>query len=233
MRHLRSLLAGIVAAPLVWLSLATGQHRSQATLSGWEAAGTFDTTQLIGPAAILVAAGVVLGLLGTLRWSPVGPIVAGVLFVVPTVFLFVNPFRTLDAIPGGENWRLLGQDLLPHLPVANGTLLVLGSLLLIAAFSAQRWRRGQAVAGEPAAPAGDEQALAGPDDLTAETGGAPGGPAPTGAPIEPAMADPADPADPADAADAAPTDRATAEAGASRDEASAPPPATGPAKSDP
>jgi hypothetical protein len=219
MRHLWSLLAGIVAAPLAWLSLATGQHRSQATLSGWEAAGTFDTTQLIGPAAILVAAGVVLGLLGTLRWSPVGPIVAGVLFVVPTVFLFVNPFRTLDAIPGGENWRLLDQDLLPHLPVANGTLLVLGSLLLIAGFSAQRW---QAVAGEPAAPAGDEQALAGPDDPG--TGGAPVGPAPAGAPIEPAMADPADPA---------PTDRATAEEGASRGEASAPPPATAPAKSDP
>ena len=228
MRHLWSLLAGIVAAPLAWLSLATGQHRSQATLSGWEATGTFDTTQLIGPAAFLVAAGVVLGLLGTLRWSPVGPIVAGVLLVVPTVFLFVNPFQTLDAIPGGENWRLLDQDLLPHLPVANGTLLVLGSLLLMAAFSAQRWQRWPAVAGEAAAPAGDEQALAGPDDLTAETGGAPAGPAPTGTPIEPAMADPADPADPADAA---PTDRATA--GASQGEASAPPPAAGPVKSDP
>jgi hypothetical protein len=41
----------------------------------------------------------------------------------------------------GEQWRLLGQDLAPRLPVQNGTLLVLGALLLMAVFSTDRWRK--------------------------------------------------------------------------------------------
>lgn len=153
MRHLWSLVAGVAAAPATWLLLATGAHRSQATVDGWDAAGTYDTAELIGPAAFLVAAGVLLGVLGTLRWSPAGPIAAGVLLVVPTVVLFIRPFRLLDELP--DQWRLLGQDLAPRLPIENGTLLMLGALMLMAAFSVQRWRRWPALA-TPVAPAADE-----------------------------------------------------------------------------
>lgn len=160
MRHVWSLLAGIVAAPVAWLLLATGQHRAGTTAAAWEATDTFNTADLLGPAAVLAVAGVLLGLLGTLRWSPAGPIAAGLVLVLPTAFMFADPFRTLDTISGPEGWRLLGQDFMPRLPVQNGTLLVLGALLLMAAFSAQRWRRWPASPG-PATPAAGDPVPAG------------------------------------------------------------------------
>jgi hypothetical protein len=168
MRHLWSLLAGVGAAPVAWLLLATGQHRARTTAAAWDAADAFRTADLIGPAAVLATAGVLLGVLGTLRWSPAGPIVAGLVLVLPTAFMFADPFRTLDAISGPEGWRLLGQDFAPRLPVENGTLLVLGALLLMAAFSPQRWRPWPAVP-QPVPSATDEQVLAGIEELTATT----------------------------------------------------------------
>jgi hypothetical protein len=146
MRHLWSLLAGVVAAPLAWLFISTGQHRAGRTAASWEAAGRFDTADLIGPALFLAGAGVLLGLLGTLRWSPAGPLAAGVLFLAPTAFMFVNPFDTLDWFSFPDTRRVFSQDFQPWLPVANGTTLVLGALLLMAVFSAQRWRRWPAPA---------------------------------------------------------------------------------------
>jgi hypothetical protein len=152
MRHLWSLLAGVVAAPLAWLFISTGQHRAGRTAASWEAAGRFDTADLIGPALFLAGAGVLLGLLGTLRWSPAGPLAAGVLFLVPTAFMFVNPFDTLDWFSYPDTRRVFSQDFQPWLPVANGTTLVLGALLLMAVFSSQRWRRWPApVAATPPA----------------------------------------------------------------------------------
>jgi hypothetical protein len=141
MRHLWSFIAVAVAAPLAWLLLATGQHRAEATVAGWSEANFFDTADLIGPGAFLAGAGVLLGLVGTLRWSPVGPLVAGLLLIAPTILMFIDPFETLDAFSVGDPWRILDQDLQPWLPVQNGTLLVLGALLLVAVFSRQRWRR--------------------------------------------------------------------------------------------
>jgi hypothetical protein len=145
MRHLWSLLAGVVAAPLAWLCLAAGQYQSSRSVAEWNEENFFDTAELIGPAAFLAAAGILLGLVGTLRWSPAGPTVAGLLLVVPTIFMFINPFDTREAF--NEPERLVGQDMQPWLPVENGTLLVLGALLLMAVFSAQRWRRWPAAAG--------------------------------------------------------------------------------------
>jgi hypothetical protein len=163
MRHLWSLLAGVVAAPLTWLFLSTGQHRSQAVVARWDATGVFDTADLIGPALFLLAAGIVLGLLGTLRWSPAGPLVAGILFVIPTILMFINPFNALEAFyrpDDGGSRRLFGQDLQPWLPVENGTLLVIGALLLMAVFSVHRWRRWPTLPA-PIPAATDEEVVAG------------------------------------------------------------------------
>jgi hypothetical protein len=189
MRHLWSLLAGLVAAPLAWLFLATGQYRSSQTVANWNATSTFDTADLIGPAAFLAGAGILLGLLGTLRWSPAGPLVAGLLLVTPTVFMFINPFETLDAFSVDQPRRLLSQDFQPWLPVENGTLLVLGALLLMAVFSAQRWRRWPAgpaaaapaviaerpSAGDQPQPMSDEEILAAAAEMEQEERAAAGG----------------------------------------------------------
>lgn len=141
MRHLWSLLAGILIAPLAWLGVAAGQSGSEQAVAEWQQAGRFDTADLIGPAAFLVAVGVLLGLVGTLRLSPAGPLAAGVLLVAPTVFMFINPFEALDAFSYDETSRVLSQDMQLWRPVQNGTLLVLGALMLMAVFSTGRWRR--------------------------------------------------------------------------------------------
>jgi hypothetical protein len=137
MRHLWSLFAGIVAAPLTWLLIAMGQGGSTRAIEGWLDANSFDTVDLIEPAAYLAAAGVVLGLLATLRVSPLGPLVAGLLLVGVYLGMFIDPFAVRDAVP--DDWELF--DPIPlRLPLTNGTLLLIGALLLMAVFSVQRWR---------------------------------------------------------------------------------------------
>ncbi|SDY74211.1 hypothetical protein SAMN05421684_1311 [Asanoa ishikariensis] len=138
-RHLWSLLAGIVAAPLVWILLALGQDGSTSTITTWADTSAFNTARLIEPAVYLAAAGIALGVLATLRWSPLGPLIAGLLLMAPYVGMFIAPLRVRSAVPGG--WRLFGDPLQLRLPLDNGTLLFLGLLLAMAAFSVQRWRR--------------------------------------------------------------------------------------------
>lgn len=149
MRHLWSLLAGVVAAPLTWVLVAAGQRGSDQTLSSWMRTDSFSWANLIEPAVYLVVAGVLLGLIGTLRVSPAGPLAAGLLLVIPYAGLFVDPFAVHDALP--TNLTIVDDELPLHLPLDNGTLLLIGVLLLLATFSAQRWRRWPAPEPTPAA----------------------------------------------------------------------------------
>jgi hypothetical protein len=152
MRHLWSLIAGLVAAPLVWVLIAAGQNGSSQTISNWVKNDTFNWANLLEPAVYLAAAGLVLGLVGTLRISPLGPLVAGLILVTPYAAMFRVPFDVRDAVPNG--WRLFGDRLQLDLPLDNGTLFLIGAMLLIATFSAQRWRRWPA---GPEAASGDDQ----------------------------------------------------------------------------
>lgn len=139
MRHLWSFLAGVVAAPLTWALIALGQTGSTRTVTRWVEVGTFNTANLIQAAVYLAVAGILLGLLGTLRLSPAGPVIAGLLLVAPYIGLFVEPFTVRDAVPAG--WKVFG-DPLPLVQVLdNGTMFLIGAMLLMATFSVQRWRR--------------------------------------------------------------------------------------------
>ncbi|QLQ39361.1 hypothetical protein [Micromonospora robiginosa] len=139
MRHLWSFLAGLVVAPVTWVLVTLGQDGSGRTVNRWVEIGTYSTPNLIEPAVYLGVAGVLLGLLGTLRFSPLGPLVAGLLLVVPYIGLFVAPFTVRDRVPG--DLKLLGDPLPLRQPLDNGTLFLIGMLLLMAVFSAGRWRR--------------------------------------------------------------------------------------------
>jgi hypothetical protein len=139
MRHLWSFLAGLVVAPLTWVLVTLGQDGSGRTVDRWVEVGTFNTANLIEPAVYLGVAGLLLGLLGTLRTSPLGPLVAGLLLATPYVGMFVTPFEVRRRIP--DDWRVFGDPLPLRLPVENGTLFLLGILLVLATFSVQRWRR--------------------------------------------------------------------------------------------
>jgi hypothetical protein len=138
MRHLLSLLAGLVAAPAIWVLVAAGQHGSSDTIGRWVRNDTYNWANLIGPTVYLSAAALVLGLIAVLRISPLGPIVAGLTLVAPYLALFAAPFRVRDAVPDG--WRLFGDPLSLDQPLDNGTLFVIGAMLLMATFSRQRWR---------------------------------------------------------------------------------------------
>ncbi|GAA4450750.1 hypothetical protein GCM10023170_036930 [Phytohabitans houttuyneae] len=133
------MLAGVAAAPLTWVLVATGQAESSSTVAGWAQARRYDTVDLIEPAAYLVVAGVLLGIIGTLRFSPLGPLVAGLLLITPYAGLFVDPLAVRDTVPDG--WSVLDRDIPLLVPLDNGTLVLLGALLVVAAFSVQRWRR--------------------------------------------------------------------------------------------
>ncbi|WP_229399694.1 hypothetical protein [Micromonospora okii] len=150
MRHLWSFLAGLVVAPVTWVLVTLGQDGSTRTISRWVEIGTFNTANLIEPAVYLAVAGILLGLLGTLRVSPLGPLVAGLLLIAPYVGTFVAPFEVRDRVP--EGWKVLGDPLPLHLPVHNGTLFLIGALLVMATFSGQRWRRWPRPVAEPASP---------------------------------------------------------------------------------
>jgi hypothetical protein len=138
-RHFWSLVAGLVAAPIVWVLVSLGQSDSAATIDRWAETSTFHTARLIEPAVYLAAAGIVLGLIATLRISPLGPAVAGLLLAAPYVGMFASPLRVRSAVPGG--WHVFGQALPLRLPLDNGTILMLGVLLFMSIFSVQRWRR--------------------------------------------------------------------------------------------
>ncbi|MCW3814648.1 hypothetical protein ONA91_09295 [Micromonospora sp. DR5-3] len=139
MRHLWSFLAGLVVAPITWVLVTLGQDGSAGTVHRWVEIGTYSTPNLIEPAVYLGVAGILLGLLGTLRFSPLGPLVAGLLLAIPYVGMFVAPFTVRDRIP--EGWKMLGDPLPLRQPMENGTLFLIGVLLLMAVFSGQRWRR--------------------------------------------------------------------------------------------
>lgn len=137
MRHLLSLIAGVVAAPLAWAALAKGQSGAADTVAAWAKDNAFDTADLIVPGAYLAGAGILLGLIVSLRISPLGALVAALGYLGLNAGLFINPFAVRDAIPT----KLLGQSIPLRTPLLNGTLLAVGALLLVAVFSAQRWRR--------------------------------------------------------------------------------------------
>ncbi|HET8684712.1 MAG TPA: hypothetical protein VFM54_23005 [Micromonosporaceae bacterium] len=139
MRHLWSLIAGVVLAPLAWGLLAIGQPQSSETIAAWDQQDSIYTGDLFKPAVFLAAAGIALGLVATLRFSPAGPLVAGLLFLVPAVGLFVDPAPLRNGLP--DDFTLAGQAVQVHTPLDNGTLLVLGLLLVVSAVSVQRWRR--------------------------------------------------------------------------------------------
>jgi hypothetical protein len=139
MRHLGSFLVGVLVAPAAWLLLAIGQPQTAHTVTRYLDSRTYDTVDLLGPVGYLAAAGLLLGLLACLRLSPVGPALAGAAYTAVYVALFVDPLRTVDAIPEQVDlWFLHAQ---PRVPVANGTLAFVAVCLLVALLSVRRWQR--------------------------------------------------------------------------------------------
>ncbi len=159
MRHLWSLLAGVLIAPLAWLTMCIGQVGTARQFDHQADTGHFVAGDFTPPLLFLAGAGLILGVIATLRLSPLGPLVAGLAYLASYVALIFWPERTYDTFGYTFHLSFLdGQgngDLTT--PLTTGTAPVLGALLLVAVVSAKRWRRwpGPLAAGpvvEPVAP---------------------------------------------------------------------------------
>jgi hypothetical protein len=146
MRHVAALLVAILIAPSSWLLLAFGQDRSARAFTEPLAAGAFNTTDFVRPAAYLAAAGLLLGLLATLRYSPLALTLTGAGYTAGYLALLVAPTRTLGLFPHSVTVAARSAD--PTTPLRTGTALVLGTSMLVAAISV-KWRQQRPPAQEP------------------------------------------------------------------------------------
>jgi hypothetical protein len=135
MRHIGTLIAAILIAPLAWILLAAGQERSVEAFSGTALSGG----DFAHPVELLAGAGLLLGILGTLRFSPLGAVLTGLAYATSYAALLAAPNSTLHLFDHGL--VLGGHQVNPATPLRNGTVLVLGGLLLVSVFSVGRWRR--------------------------------------------------------------------------------------------
>lgn len=139
MRHIATLIAALVIAPSAWILIAFGQDRSAHAFSNAGSSGALHTADFVRPLLFLAAAGILLGLIGTLRFSPLGAIVAGAGYATSYVALLIAPGRLLDLVT--HNLSVAGQRGDLSTPIRTGTTLLVGAMLLVAVFSAGRWRR--------------------------------------------------------------------------------------------
>ncbi|GAA4257321.1 hypothetical protein [Dactylosporangium darangshiense] len=133
MRHIRTLIVAVFVAPLAWVLLALGQVRSDGAFGD-----TLHASSFVKPALLLAVAGLLLGLLATLRISPLGAVAIGVVYTLSYALLLVAPARVTRLLP--DDFYVAGHKLDLSAPLRSGVAMVLGVLLLVAAASAQRWR---------------------------------------------------------------------------------------------
>jgi hypothetical protein len=138
MRHLGTLIAALITAPLCWILIAFGQDRSTAAFAYVQSSGVLHAGDLVRPVEFLAAAGLLLGLIATLRFSPLGSMLAGIGYVSSYALALVAPGWMTDLL--NYRFSLAGHHVDATLPIRNGTMLLLGGLMLVAVASIGRWR---------------------------------------------------------------------------------------------
>ena len=155
MRHIGTVIAAVIVGPLAWILFALGQDRSARAFADAQNGGALDSGDLVRPALLLAAAGLLLGLIATLRFSPLGAALTGLIYSTTYLGLLINPtamLRLLDQKP-----TLNGHQVDLAAPLRTGTSLLVGSLLLVGVVSIRRWQQWpQHAADAPAALQPDE-----------------------------------------------------------------------------
>jgi hypothetical protein len=139
MRHFGTALAALIIAPSAWLLLAFGQDRSLQTFASQQETGTFASGGLLQPLLFLAVAGLLLGLIATLRFSPLGTVLTGLLYLGSYALLLVAPDGILRMFPA--NVAIAGLHADAATPLRTGTSALVGAMMLIAVVSVGRWRR--------------------------------------------------------------------------------------------
>lgn len=134
MRHVLSLLTGIVVAPLIWVAVAIGQG---ATQIGLPEERNLPSKLLIG-GLILMGIGLVAGMIASLRTSPAGALFAGTVYLGASVYMYFDHVRALHFFT--TTWKFKDFPIDMSLPLTSGVLAFAGGLLITSLFSAARWR---------------------------------------------------------------------------------------------
>jgi hypothetical protein len=139
MRHVATLIAAIVIGPLAWIMIAFGQERSTQAFAHAQGGGVAHPHDFVGPLLLLAGAGVLLGLLASLRLSPLGAVLTGAVYTSSYLALLISPTWLLDRFD--RTVSVAGRHADMAAPIRTGTALLLGALLLVAVVSVGRWRR--------------------------------------------------------------------------------------------
>ncbi|MEU1685712.1 hypothetical protein [Micromonospora sp. NPDC005707] len=139
MRHLGTVLAAAIVGPLAWILFALGQDRSEQAFAAAQNGGALDSGDFVRPALVLAAAGLVLGLIATLRFSPLGAALTGLVYSASYLGLLVSPTGVLKLLD--HKLTLSGHQVDLAAPLRTGTTLLVGSLLLVGVVSIRRWQR--------------------------------------------------------------------------------------------
>jgi hypothetical protein len=125
-RHLVSILLAPILGAAAYVLMGIG-FAKRATLD-W-------STDTVISLALLLAAGAVLALLLLVRWSPIGLVLVGVVYLGVTIWAISAPASFVDATPD----NVLGVHNALRTPVF--VLPILAVPLLVTVFSGRRWRR--------------------------------------------------------------------------------------------
>jgi hypothetical protein len=131
MRHLGSILLSLVLAPIIWLAAGVG-------LSKISEGFTTDPDYLAAFVGVLALglAGLLYSVLMLARLSPLGPILAGLLYFGVSMWALANPESLANVLPQD----ILGVDGAGTAP-AGGVAVLLAVPLLATVASPRRWRR--------------------------------------------------------------------------------------------
>ncbi|MEU4678963.1 hypothetical protein [Micromonospora sp. NPDC023737] len=140
MRHIKTVIAALIVGPLAWVLLAAGQGRSLRVFADAQDTGAAPGAgALLKPLLVLAAAGLLLGLIATVRVSPLGSVLTGLAYAVSYLGLLFSPAWVLDLL--SHKLGVAGYQIDLLTPVRTGTTLLLGLLLVVGVVSVQRWRR--------------------------------------------------------------------------------------------
>ncbi|MFJ8577015.1 hypothetical protein [Micromonospora sp. NPDC093277] len=160
MRHIGTVIAAAIVGPLAWVLLALGQDRSTRAFADAQDGSVLHSGDFVRPALVLAAAGILLGLIATLRLSPLGATLAGLFYSASYLGLLVSPTSQMKLL--NHKPTLAGHQVDLAAPVRSGTTLLLGSLLLVAVVSVRRWQRWPQ-------PGADDSSVLVPDEIISTT----------------------------------------------------------------
>lgn len=140
MRHLTSLIAGIVVAIVAWAVLGWAQAKLGVVAVTGISRHNWGTYSL--PLLLFAVGGLLIGLVASTRISPSGPLIGGIGYVVLQLAYVLWP--------GFLNWlphSVFGQADIWTRPARSGLAAVLGLVMLVAVFSVRRWQRWPSAVG--------------------------------------------------------------------------------------